>query len=689
MKPVQFIDEFKALLAKYIGDCYFERMEWGQRNAICVTICRKSSETGSPSFTTETAISAVTRAFGTAIPVLPDHNSRANLDDQIRRLLGQEFPAIVVDGSLGWPDNALGAAAGTVLTPGLLILLLPGGVNVSEKPTAYEQHLKRTLASHFQFHYSPLELWSISPLTETLSKSTTQLSENWQSEQRQVLIDIVDRCLSTSKTVDVLLARRGRGKSALIGQAIQRLTGEPHSRSMPTLTATHPSQVITAQKHTEDLSIKFTALDKALQQSGDILFVDEAGSVPVPVLFELTQHYKHTVFVGTVDGYEGSGRALAVRLRQILYAANPPTEDVQFHQLSHPIRWSKDDLVEKMVNDVLRLDSTEESITSPSILSSEELINPDHKQVFSDQLLADSNLLDSVFGLLLQAHYQTSSKDLQHLLDLNGLSLFVQTIDNVLSGACLVAHEGALSDETIYGVNQGNRRPAHQKLPMLLHRQTSDDELLRQHHWRVVRIAIQPEFQRQGLGTQLLTYVKQAALNTSNDKAPTFIGASFGGSTLGLQFWQQAGYLPFHWGYRLNPRSGQRSVAVAMCLSDSLDTSQTLIKTQTHFIDNIRTIRQLNALKPEWFTVLYGTRSLDDDFLEKMMIGDPRSANATPTNNLERMNQWREGKLALHDVWGSLAYSTGGAAELAAWVFPKATTAKQLMKLIKTRQFQT
>lgn len=639
--------------------------------------------------------------------MVPNHASRADADDQIRQLLGQEFPAVVVDGSYSWPDNALGAAAGTVLTPGLLILLLPNGLDLSEKASPYEQHLKFSLARHFTAHPSIPGLWSILPLDEAPSATAILTPNNWQAEQQQMLDEIVIQCRSDKPTVDILLARRGRGKSALIGQAINQLSRDTNNKAPTTLTASHPSQVVTAQKHAAANFVKFTSLDKALQQQGDVLFVDEAGSIPVPVLLELTHRYKHTVLVGTVDGYEGAGRALAVRLRQNLDHSSAKAIDnsTRFHQLKHPIRWPEGDRVERMVSDVLKLERTEQtqrneqSTDNNSINTLTLTKQPEYRQVFPKQLLEDASLLDSVFGLLLQAHYQTSSKDLQHLLNQNGLSLFVQTCNNELSGACLIAHEGGLCEDTIEGIKQGKRRPAHQRLPMLLHRQCDNDGLLRAHHWRIIRIAIQPELQHRGLGTQLLAHVKQAALTASPAAAPSFIGASFGGTISALQFWQQAGYHPFHWGYRLNPRSGQRAVAVALCLSDpgidtnndkssdTINAAQSLVHAQAQFIDTVQTIKQLNDRQLDWFAVLYGSRSLDNVLLDRMLYHQPN--NKSPINDSQRIDLWQQGKLALHDVWGSVARYAGGVPTMASWSFPEVNNPKKLTQQIQNRFFDS
>ena len=220
---------------------------------------------------------------------------------------------------------------------------------------------------------------------------------------------------------------------------------------------------------------------------------------------------------------------------------------------------------------------------------------------------------------------------------------------------------------------------------MLLHRQCNDDAVLRSRSWRIVRIAIQPALQHRGLGTQLLHFVQNKALTTEPKTAPSFLGASFGGTAKGLRFWQQAGYQPFHWGFRLNPRSGQRALAVALCLADTPELKQSLLRATTQFNDCIQTLDTLNNKQPDWFSVMYGTRSLEHELLKTMMHG--QSENEITAYDSERLDLWQQGHLGLHDIWGPLARRAGGVHALAEWKFPAADNTKQLTMQIKHRLF--
>jgi len=711
VKPTHLINELKELMGVFLKNYSSIRAECRSRNAICITICTTASPSHANAITREQALSTIQSVFGTPIPVLPNNEINTDQTDQILSILGQEHLAVILDCTASWPANALGAAAGCIKAPGLLIMLMPNGLEISNSATPYETHLKRGLRKHLSPEPRIPGLWSIHSFDslsecasgECASKSahliqTDDLGLQAIEEQKVAINTLLKRCVSHEHTTDLLLARRGRGKSATLGQLIRQLSQATalDANCLVTLTSPHRSQVTTVLKHAESKSLSHTPLQLALQSKGDVLVVDEAGSVPLPVLSALSANFRHTIFAGTVDGYEGTGRALAIRvagLTGLKLSSDNASRQIQTHTLHHPIRWSSNDPVETMVQDILRLGLPEKPTPDLAINPSNKS-DIHHQIISSEQLLNNDTLLDEVFGLLMQAHYQTTSKDLKHLLNQENLSLWIQTYKGTLTGACLIAHEGGLNQALRKGIQTGERRPVHQKLPMLLYRQCHSEGVLQAVHWRIVRIAIKPSYQRIGLGHTFLKALHEHAkqLATSHDAACDYIGASFGATTDGYRFWREAGFQAIHWGFKLNPRSGQRALAVVL----PVKTEDTVLCARNNFNDSIQTLQALRQLKPQWLPVLYNEQSFDEPLFTTLIQHSDthtnsdsnydstmNSGNYTSDDSL-RLSLWQNKQLGLHEIWGPLARALGGVESLGKLNFPDVTTAKQLTKEIAT-----
>jgi len=694
----QVIDEYRELLGEYLHYSSILSIEYHHRNAICISVCNQTGHEASlankhakhPAL----AMRCIHSVFGTNVPVIPNHNARADQDDQIKRLLGSEHAVVVVDATRQWPDDVLGAAAGAVKTPGLLIILLPMLLECSTVTASpYERYFKRALTQHVhkQTLHGVYALHSLKP--NRLAPKLPCGPPYWAAEQQEIKCNIVSRCCSQAASLDVLTARRGRGKSAVLGQIIHSLS-QQQALSVK-LTATHPDHVFNALQRAKTSAVKFTPLDQTVNMDGDILFVDEAGSVPLPVLKKLAIQYRHLVLAGTVDGYEGSGRAFELRLNDVATAGverhKPSSQYLIRHQLHQPIRWPADDALEAMVSDVLRLN---DYAVTPSRLSFKPTdgVNT-HKisygRVSSQQLLDKPALLDQIFALLLQAHYQTTSHDLRLLLEQPNLTLWAQWCDERVTGAGLVAHEGGIEDELVEGILAGERRPAHQRLPMLLHRQSGAEAVLRSHAWRIVRIAVLPDLQNRGLGSKLLKHIVECANNkdASHHPVPTFIGASFGATAEGLRFWQRANFQCIHFGYRVNPRSGQRAVAVARACQPNSKDAQHVHTAHGHFADSLSAVQSLCASYPLIAAQLYGQQCMEESRFNELrqLKGAEQGVKTngpTITSDLQRLDLWQRGHLNLHEVWGPVMRAMGGSEGLAALRFSDKDSAKSITQAV-------
>ena len=316
----------------------------------------------------------------------------------------------------------------------------------------------------------------------------------------------------------VLSADRGRGKSAALGLAAGRLLASGQAQR---ILLTAPSQatvqnVLRWADHHQGL--QFFSPDRLLQErpDGDLLLIDEAAAIPTGLLVELLKHYHRIVFATTLHGYEGSGRGFAVRMRQILDQETPGWQHLQ---LATPIRWHQDDPLEPLLTRLLLLDA---EVSTPTHLAAE----PSFQQLTQAQLLADEALLRQLFGLLVLAHYQTSPSDLRTLLDSPQLEIFALRQDEQLLAVTLLCREGDLPGELAEAIWAGRRRPRGQLLPQSLLAHAGYQDAGTYRYARIMRIAVHPRWQGQGLGRRLVAGLERHYRRQGLD----FLGCAFAAS---------------------------------------------------------------------------------------------------------------------------------------------------------------
>ncbi len=372
--------------------------------------------------------------------------------------------------------------------------------------------------------------------------------------------------------VRVVTADRGRGKSALLGMLCAEafaagkscIVTAPSRRSAGILLHhfdSHLQAMEYSEKESRDdihRAPQFIPPDELVTKpaQADLVLVDEAAALPLPVLQQLIENYHSLVLATTVHGYEGAGRGFAIRLRQWLSFTKIA---YSWRTLQTPIRWPAGDKLEAFCNQAFLLDAEYATLDQPPVPS-----GPCDVEYFSaQQLLENKSLLRQCFALLVQAHYQTKPMDLRHMLDGQNILVFGLRRKTAIVGTALIALEGFACRETDTGLGRAiiekQRRPRGHLLPQLLAQWTINERALNLNIARVVRIAIHPQWQNQGLGTQFLGELEK---QLSNDFPVNAFGAVFGGDNRVINFWERAGYRTFHVGRRRNNRSGERSAAL-------------------------------------------------------------------------------------------------------------------------------
>ncbi|CDS09759.1 hypothetical protein LRAMOSA02436 [Lichtheimia ramosa] len=301
----------------------------------------------------------------------------------------------------------------------------------------------------------------------------------------------------------------------------------------------------------------------------ELLVIDEAAAIPLPVVRKLLGPY--LVFMAsTINGYEGTGRSLSLKLIQQLreqsrgfigksgsVAKDASGENVLVDRsmnarkadeadgssvggrtlkeikLEEPIRYAPNDPVEKWLNKLLCLDA---SVISKNIQgcphpSECELYYVNRDTLFSYHAVSET-FLQRMMALYVASHYKNSPNDLQLMSDAPAHHLFVllpsmsEQQSNSLPDPLVVVQvclEGEISRQTVVNSLSRGQRPAGDMIPWLLSQQFQDEDFASLSGARVVRIATHPDYANMGYGSRALellkSYYQGEIVNLSEDGA--------------------------------------------------------------------------------------------------------------------------------------------------------------------------
>lgn len=461
-----------------------------------------------------------------------------------RMVLGREFDAIVFDTFSGLDVNALAAVSGTLRGGGVFILLSPLLDSWPQFPDpAYQRFLPHFYTVHdvaglFLQRFIRILQQPLTVPNAALANSPTQA-------------EIVQKIIEADSAI-VLTADRGRGKSAALGLAASQLIAQGK-----TVLVTAPARVAVDAvfKHAE-LAPQFYAPDDLLENlpAADLLMVDEAAAIPLPLLLKLARAYPRIVFATTLHGYEGSGRGFVLRFQQALSDLAPNWQSLRLEQ---PMRWPINDPLEALFYRLLLLDLEAAPLQLQANLPISSIC------LERRQLLENEPLLQQIFGLLVTAHYQTRPSDLQQMLDAPNLSIHVLQQEQQVLAVALLSREGGFDPELSQAIYAGKRRPHGHLVPQTLtfHAQIAGAaELICE---RIMRIAVHPDIQERGLGNQLVQHLYEYAASKQAD----YLAVSYALSPALLYFWQQAGFMLVRVGHRKDTASASRSAVQIRAIS--------------------------------------------------------------------------------------------------------------------------
>ncbi|KAF1313273.1 N-acetyltransferase 10, partial [Globisporangium splendens] len=415
----------------------------------------------------------------------------------------------------------------------------------------------------------------------------------------------------TLRSTVALTASRGRGKSASLGMSLAAAVAYGYSNIF--VTAPSPENLNTvfdfvfkgfdALKYKEHLDYEiiqstnpefnnaivrvniFREHRQTIQYiqpnhheklaQAELLAIDEAAAIPLPVVKKLLGPY--LVFMSsTINGYEGTGRSLSLKLIQKLREQQGSAGDAAAHaassirgdnkqrkgerklheerwqaassaahaavsgsttgrvlrevSLTIPIRYALNDPVEKWLNELLCLDATsaQHRIMAGTPHPKDcELYYVNRDSLFSYHKLSES-FLQRIMSLYVSSHYKNQPNDLQLLSDAPAHHIFALLgpaaesqgnagqLPDVLC-VVQVALEGEISKESVKAQLSRGQRASGDLIPWTVSQQFQDSEFASLSGARVVRIATHPDVTGMGYGSraiELLTKYYQGEITS-------------------------------------------------------------------------------------------------------------------------------------------------------------------------------
>ncbi|GAB1518176.1 N-acetyltransferase 10 [Rhizoctonia solani] len=399
------------------------------------------------------------------------------------------------------------------------------------------------------------------------------------TDQAKALLTFVEAIAEkTLSSTVALTAARGRGKSAALGMAIAASLAHGYSNIF--VTSPSPENLKTLfdfifkgmdalgyQEHLDYDIVQSTNPDfnKAIVRvnvfrehrqtiqyiqpqdahvlgQAELVIIDEAAAIPLPLVRNLLGPY--LVFMAsTINGYEGTGRSLSLKLIQQLRESTRPViaksnddslapasnskksaasgssgikaRTLREIKLETPIRYGSGDKVEKWLHSVLCLDAT---VVSRGISGSGcphpsqcELFYVNRDTLFSYNP-ASEVFLQRMMALFVSSHYKNSPNDLQLMSDAPAHHLFVllpplrddeSTLPDPLV-VLQVALEGNISKQAILESLSRGLRSGGDLIPWIISQQFQDNNFAELSGARIVRIATHPDYASMGYGSRAL-----------------------------------------------------------------------------------------------------------------------------------------------------------------------------------------
>jgi len=532
------------------------------------------------------------------------------------------------------------------------------------------------LSSHVRNLEKVTDKAGVSDYEEELSELKTSLQDTQPvgslvgccrtRDQAKALLKFVEAISEkTLRSTVSLTAARGRGKSAALGLAIAAAVGFGYSNIF--VTSPSPENLHTlfdfvfkgfdALKYEEHLDYELIQstnpdfnkavvrvnifhdhrqtiqyihpADAAKLSQAELVVIDEAAAIPLPLVKQLLGPY--LVFMAsTINGYEGTGRSLSLKLLEQLRQQSSLTsvtagkgDAVQaagrtLHEctLQESIRYRSGDACEVWLNSLLCLDANTTNSGGGTPLPQDCSLYYINRDTLFSYHSASEAFLHRLMALFVASHYKNSPNDLQLLSDAPAHHIFCllgpmspesSALPEILC-VVQVCLEGEISKGSIMAGLSRGQRASGDLIPWTMAQQFQDDNFPQLSGARIVRIATHPEYQRMGYGSRALqllqSYYQGELVGVGEGEAPVitqveeedvglleetltprrnlpplllelgerpperlhYIGTSFGLTANLLRFWKKAGFTPTYLRQTANDLTGEHTTIMLKIL---------------------------------------------------------------------------------------------------------------------------
>ncbi|MBU2978034.1 GNAT family N-acetyltransferase [Alteromonas sp. C1M14] len=489
-----------------------------------------------------------------------------------KEVLGSEFDLVFISYLDAFRPGIFAAVAGTIKAGGTLVLLSPA---LNTWPT----HPSVTKPYFLSHGFSMNESLFIQRFIETLLAEPCCGQFNEQGDhlpphktaaarakvnppfstldQQQAYQTILGHYDATTPAV-ALLAKRGRGKSTLAGlitahflsRGLKVAITSYTKRAADRLLDTVDSQCASSQDNPACSTMTWYAFDNPALFTDpiDVLVIEEAASLPIPITHGLMAQAPFTLLLSTTDGYEGSGQGFRYRVVQSL--------GIPCITMTQPVRWFEQDPLERIIEHFLFVPQQPVTFALAA--------NTTVKVYAGKANTINQSHLREIMQLMAEAHYQTTPDDILRIIDSPNNHFYYMVRENSIVAAAIVDEEGgarleALKDDIAAGKRRVKGHLTAQSLALM----STDGDTATLNTQRINRIAVRPDQQHLGLGSQLVRYI----IDDLKTKHIDHITVSFGTTPQLLSFWKNLHFVVLKAGQKQDKASGKASTLVAYPLT--------------------------------------------------------------------------------------------------------------------------